>query len=365
MAQRDYYDILGIPRDADKKTLKDAYHRLAMKWHPDRNKAPDAEDRFKEVAKAYAVLSDPKKRARYDATGEEGVAHFTSDDLFRNVDLGSIFGDAGFGFGPGGDSVFDRFFGGRRRAAGGEDLTIRLEVPLERVAEGGKENVHFSRLLPCGTCHGFGTRSKKPAPPCPACGGTGHRVSASERNEREGRSFRIQQITVCPDCQGRGTQPAEPCHTCGGRGQTAKMETLKVNIPRGIEDGMVLRVAGHGHPGQAGEPVGDLLLQVVAAPDPRFQRRGADLWRGVTLDVVDAVLGTELKIPTLDGEAQVTVPAGTQPDEILRLRGKGLPRFGDSGHGDLKLRIAVHLPETLSSGERELYEKLKQARRRG
>ena len=119
MAQRDYYDILGVPRDADKKTLKDAYHRLAMKWHPDRNKAPDAEDRFKEIAKAYAVLSDPKKRARYDASGEEGVAHFTSDDLFRDVDLGSIFGDFGFGFGPGGDSVFDRFFGGRRRAAGG------------------------------------------------------------------------------------------------------------------------------------------------------------------------------------------------------------------------------------------------------
>lgn len=360
MAERDYYEILGVPRDASRKTIKDAYHRLAMKWHPDRNTAPDAEDRFKEIATAYAVLSDPRKRARYDATGTEGVAHFTSEDLFRNVDLGSIFGDLGFGFGPGGESVFDRFFRQPGRSSRGDDLTIRLEVPLERIAAGGKERVHFSRLTTCSACKGHGTRSGKPAPKCKKCGGTGHAVLTHERNEKQGRAFRIQQITTCPACDGRGTSVKRACPQCGGSGQMHKEETLEVNIPAGVEDGMMLRVSGHGQPGPTPGQPGDLLLQIVGAPDPRFRRRGADLWRGITLDVTDAVLGTKVKVPTLpDGEVEVTIPPGTQPDEIFRLRGKGLPRFGEKGTGDLKLRVSIQVPENLSDDERELYERLR------
>jgi molecular chaperone DnaJ len=358
--ERDYYEILGVPRDASPKAIKDAYHRLAMKWHPDRNKAADAEDRLKEIATAYAVLSDARKRARYDATGTEGVAHFSTEDLYRNVDLGSIFGDLGFGFGPGGDSVFDRFFRQPGKAPRGEDLTIRLEVPLERIAQGGKERVHFSRRVSCSSCKGHGTRSGKPAPKCKACGGSGHVTVTHEQNEQEGRALRIQQITTCPDCQGRGTIVKKPCTQCGGGGQTYKEETLEVNVPPGVEDGMMLRVSGHGQPAPATGQPGDLLLQIVSAPDARFQRRGADLWRGIALEVADAVLGTKVKVPTLpDGEVEVTIPPGTQADEVFRVRGKGLPRFGEPGTGDLKLRVAIHVPENLSDDERQLYERLR------
>jgi len=227
--EQDYYEILGVPRDADAKTIKDAYHRLAMKWHPDRSKAPDADERFKEIAKAYAVLSDPKKRAKYDARGFDGIAHYSHDDLFRGVDLGSIFGDLGFGFGPGGESIFDRFFRQRPvRPARGGDLRVTLEVPLERIAGGGYET-----------------------------------------------------------------------------------------------------------------------------------DRGADLWRAESLAVEDAVLSTKLVVPTLDGEVEVKVPAGIQPDEVLRLRGRGLPRFGSRSRGDLKLRMQVHIPEAASSEERKLFEQLR------
>jgi molecular chaperone DnaJ len=180
--ERDYYDILGVPRDADKKTIKEAYHRLAMKWHPDRNKSPDAEAKFKEIARAYAILSDADKRARYDAHGFEGVAHYSQDDLFRNTDLGSMFGDLGFGFGPGGDSIFDRFFGHARhqQSGRGSNIQVSLDVPLNIIAQGGEQNLHFTRPVHCPECHGHGTRDGKPPPVCPACNGSGHKVVQSK-----------------------------------------------------------------------------------------------------------------------------------------------------------------------------------------
>lgn len=362
--ERDYYEVLGVPRDADGKTLRDAYRRLAMKWHPDRNKSPDAEARFKEIAKAYAILSDPDKRARYDARGFEGVAHYSHEDIFRGVDLGSLFGDLGFGFGPGGESIFDRIFGRRaERPARGRDARVRIEIPLERIARGGAQTVHFHRPATCPDCHGFGTRDGRPPPPCPACGGSGHRVTTREESAREGRTIRFQQVATCPECRGSGTAPVTPCPRCGGGGALEKEETLRVNIPAGIEEGVALRIPGHGFPGPPGAGAGDLYVVVTSAPDPRFQRRGADLWRSESLEVADAALGTRLAIPTLDGEVEVTVPPGTQPDAVLRLRGRGLPRFDGGGRGDLNLRLQVHVPEKLDSGERALYEQLRALRR--
>jgi len=362
--ERDYYEVLGVPRDADEKTIRDAYRRLAMKWHPDRNKSPDAEEHFKSIAKAYAILSDPEKRARYDARGFEGVAHYSHDDIFRGVDLGSIFGDLGFGFGPGGESIFERMFGGRRAGpARGRDARVRIEVPLERIATGGKQSVHFTRPEVCPACHGFGTRSGKPAPRCSACGGTGHQVVSRDATHEGGRTIRFQQVTTCPVCQGRGSVPEEPCPRCGGGGRVEREETLRVTIPAGIEDGVALRIPGHGLPGEPGAEPGDLYVVVASAPDPRFQRRGADLWRAETLGVADAVLGTTLTVPTLEGEVEVTVPAGSQPDTVLRLRGRGMPRFEGQGQGDLNLRLQVQVPETLSGEERELYERLRTLRR--
>ena len=360
--ERDYYEVLGVPRDADQKTIKDAYHRLAMQWHPDRNKSPEAESRFKEIAKAYAILSKPDKRAQYDAHGFEGVAHFSEEDLFRNVDLGSIFGDLGFGFGPGGSSIFDRFFGAglRRGPARGQDLRINMELPLQRIAQGGMEDIRYNRPVTCTACNGFGTASGKPPANCRACNGSGHQIKGGRDSSRGGQTISFQQITNCPDCHGRGTVIEARCKECGGDGKIAREEKLRLSIPAGIEDGMTLRVPSHGLPGELHGEAGDLHVVLYTAPDPRFQRRGADLWRSETVQIVDAVLGATLLVPTLDGNVEVKLPAGTQPNEILRLRGKGLPRFGQKGCGDINLRIQIHIPGKLSWRERRLYKELRE-----
>ena len=364
--ERDYYEVLGVPRDADHKVIKDAYHRLAMKWHPDRNKSPEAEIRFKEIARAYAILSKPDKRAQYDAHGFAGVAHFSDEDLFRNVDLGSIFGDLGFGFGPGGNSIFDRFFGEglHEQQQRGQDLRINLELPLQRIAEGGKENIVFNRPITCSSCHGHGTASGQPPANCPACHGTGHQIKTRKEDERGGHTISFQQILNCPVCHGKGTVVEKPCKDCGGGGQTMREEKLRLNIPAGIEDGMSLRVPGHGLPGGPDAEPGDLHVIIYSAPDPRFQRRGADLWCSETIQITDAVLGTKLQVPTLNGDVEMKLPAGTQPNEVLRLRGKGLPRFNRSGNGDINLRVQVHIPAKLSWQERKLYKQLREVKQK-
>ena len=357
---RDYYEVLGVPRDADEHAIKDAYHKLAMKWHPDRNPSPEAEHKFKEIAKAYAILKDAKKRARYDSQGMEGVAHFTPDDLFGDLDMEDLFGDMGFGFGGG--SIFDRMFGGRRRAnhpLHGKDLRIGVEVPLETIYHGGKHEIRVSHPVNCDSCHGYGTANGKPAPLCAACNGSGRKVDIRDET-REEQKVRFQQITICPECHGKGVHIKKPCRTCSGYGKLEKEETLKITIPEGIEDGVVLRVAGHGMPADTPEiPPGDLQVSIYTRSDSRFQRRGADLWRSETVEAVDATLGTRIQVPTLDGRLKVKIPPGTQPDDILRLRGKGLPRFQSSGYGDLNLRIVVHIPEKLSAAEKKLYRDLK------
>jgi molecular chaperone DnaJ len=362
-AQRDYYEVLGVARAAAAPAIKDAFRRLALKYHPDRNKSPDAEARFKEIAEAYAVLSDPQKRAEYDARGFAGVAGFTPEDLFGGIDFGDIFGEAGFGldFGFGAGGLFERLFGRRRRAgpARGEDLQAELALPLESIARGGEETVRYTRPIACPRCHGGGAEPGTTARNCPGCGGSGRKVTT--RGEQRGEtSIRFQQITVCPDCHGRGTIIDKLCCDCRGEGRVEKEESLKVSIPPGAEEGMALRIPAHGLP--SAEPQGapgDLYVIVTSAPDARFTRSGADLWRRETLALPDAVLGTTLKVPTLDGTLEVTVPPGTQPDEVLRLRGKGLPVFGGRDRGDLNLRIEVNIPEHLTAEEHALYEKLR------
>jgi molecular chaperone DnaJ len=348
--------VLGVPRDADQATIKDAFRKLALRYHPDRNKEPDAEERFKEIAEAYAVLLDPKKRREYDTAGFAGVAGFTPEDLFGGINFDEIFGGLGFDFGSGGEGLFDRFF--RRRHAGpgrGENVEVIVQIPLERVATGGKESVRLTKRASCPTCHGSGAKPGTQPKRCDVCGGTGRRVAS-----RKEAGVTFQQITTCPTCRGRGELIEQPCPECDARREVEREETLTVNIPTGVEEGMVLRVPGHGLPSRdAGGGAGDLFVVIQTAPDARFERDGANLWHREEISVADAVLGMSLDVPTLNGHVKVTVPPGTQPNSVLRLRGKGLPEFGGKRRGDLFLRVDVRMPEKLGAEERKLWERLR------
>lgn len=350
---RDYYEVLGVSRDADQKAIKDAFRNLALKYHPDKNKEADAEARFKEIAQAYAVLCDPKKRADYDARGLEGVAGFSQEDLLGGIDFEDIF--SGLNFNWGGANPLAHFF--QEASQRGHPIEVHLSVPLARIACGGEETVRLSHPVTCSACHGTGEEGGAPAPKCPACQGSG-RVVRSHRQDQE--HVLIQHITVCPECAGQGFRHVQVCPTCQGRGQALQEELLTVKIPVGLEEGMALRIPAKGMPSSApGGVPGDLFVVVRSLPDARFEREGADLYRMETIAVSDAVLGTRLTVPTLDGTATVAVPPGTQPGALLRLKHKGLPPFGEGRHGDLFLRIAVEIPQHLTPEVRALYEKLR------
>ena len=348
---RDYYEVLGVTRDADQKTIKDAFRQLALKYHPDRNKQPGASDRFKEIAEAYAVLGDPKNRAEYDAHRSGGMAGFSPEDFFGGTNFEDILGGLAFDLG----GPFDRFFGHRGTPRCGENIEVNVEVPLERVLNGGEETVHIERPVLCQACHGSGAKAGAAPSSCAKCGGTGTLV----RTQRKG-GVCLRQITTCPECAGRGTVIEKPCPECGAKGEIHRDEALTVHIPIGVEEGTVLRVPGRGMPAdKPGLPPGDLFVIVRIANDPRFERDGRDLYRVETIDVVDAVLGASIDVPTLEGQISLKVPAGTQPDSMLRLRRRGLPRFGDGVRGDLYVRLRVHVPERLTDRQKQLFEQLR------
>lgn len=354
MPDRDYYEVLGVARDADAKAVKDAFRTLTLRYHPDRNKAPDAQEKFREVVEAYAVLSDPEKRKAYDTRGFSDVSGMSMEDLLGGIDFGDLF--AGFGPAAGG-GLFERFFGKRHPAgpARGEDIELSLAIPLERVVTGGEERVRVARPRTCEACHGSGAKAGTSPRRCATCGGTGQHVVS-----KQDQTVIVRQISTCMTCGGKGTFIDEPCAACSARGVVDDTEELTVKIPVGAEEGMLLRVPAHGLPSaEAAGPPGDLLLAILTRPDDRFVRRGADLHRVETISVPDAVLGVTLDVPTLDGEVSARVPRGTQPGAILRLKHKGLPRFGGRGRGDLFVELGVHVPERLSREEADLYEKLR------
>jgi molecular chaperone DnaJ len=303
------------------------------------------------------VLSDPKKRAEYDAGGHAGVAGYSAEDLFGGIDFEDLFRGAGLGFDFGG-GLFDLFSGRTRRhgPVQGDNIEVDIAIPLEKVASGGEEVVRYGRYAPCQRCHGQGTADGQPPKACPACQGSGQQVTTRQKG-----NVSMRQISTCPVCHGSGKRIEQACPDCGGRGEVEKTERLTVTIPVGVEDGMALRVAGRGmaSPEPGGAP-GDLYVVVRSRPDPRFQRDGADLWRHETVPLTDAVLGTRLEVSTLEsGKTEVNIPAGIQSGTVLRLRDKGLPRFGGKGRGNLYLQIGVHIPEKISREERELYERLR------
>lgn len=346
----DYYEVLGVGRDADLKAIKDAFRNLAMKYHPDRNKEVGAEAQFKEIAEAYAVLSDAKKRAEYDARGFSGMSDFTQDDLFGGINFDDLFG--GFNF----ESPFQGFF--HRKPAGppqGANIEMEHYITLSRVVQGGDEQLTLRRPVTCLSCHGTGVAGGAAPKPCEACHGTGHVTSSRHKDQ-----VLIRQINICSVCHGRGSLITDPCKQCHGSGSVEQEEKLTIYIPRGIEEGMVLRIAGKGMSSVDPKGVsGDLLVAVRIQPDARFERSGADLIHSKTITLTDAVLGVELSVPTLDMFVNVSIPPGTQPAAVLRLKGLGLPAFGDGHTGDLYLHIGVHIPEKITAEERELYQRLR------
>ena len=354
--KRDYYEVLGVSKNASKDEIKDAYRKLAMQYHPDRNKAPDAEEKFKEISEAYAVLSDDQKRQQYDTLGHAGFdQRYSAEDIFRGADFESIFRDIGFGFGD----LFRTFFGGgfgggfRERINRGQDLVYDLELTLEEAAKGTEKEILVPRNEKCEVCGGSGASPGTSPITCPKCNGAG-RV----RNMRRSSFAMYVQVTPCSNCKGRGTLIESPCKKCHGSGLVKKRRKISVKVPAGIDEGYQLRLRGEGGVAANGGESGDLYVLVHIVPHKLFMREGDDLWYVLMIGYPQAALGAEVSVPTLDGQATVKIKQGTQAGEVIRLRGKGMPRFRGYGKGDLLVRVGVSVPEKLTKKQRALLEQL-------
>ena len=350
MAKRDYYEVLGVEKGASADDIKKAYRKLAMKFHPDRNPGDkEAETKFKEAAEAYEVLSDEQKKGRYDQYGHagvEGMGHagqgFSSmEDIFAQ--FGDVFG---------GGSIFDQLFGGQRGGGGGErnqgaSLKLGLEIGFREAVKGCTRTIDLKRNETCEVCDGSGAKKGTKAKTCTTCGGVGV--------VRQGQGFFVVQ-TACPTCHGNGKVISDPCSACHGEGAVPKKVSIKVRIPSGIEDGSRLRVSGEGEPSRSGGPRGDLYVYVQVKSDPFFERHDDDLVCKVPVTYAQAALGAEIEVPTLEGSAKLRIPAGTQPSDVLRMRGLGVSDGRRSG--DQLVVVAIAVPKKVTSRQQELLREL-------
>jgi molecular chaperone DnaJ len=350
--KRDYYEVLGVQRKASKDEIKDAYRKLAMQFHPDRNKDAGAEEKFKEISEAYAVLSDDQKRQQYNTLGHSGFdQRYKQEDIFRGADFDSVFRDMGFG------DIFRTFFGGggfeTEQSSRGQDLAYNLEITLEEAARGTEKEIEIPRTERCGICGGSGAAPGTSARICPRCGGAG-----KIQNMRKAGFAMYVQVTACPTCRGRGRLIDSPCSNCHGSGLVKQRRKITVKVPMGIDEGYQLRLRGEGEMTSSdGEP-GDLYVVVHVKQHPQFMREGDDLWHVAIITYPQAALGAEISIPTLDGPATIKIHPGTQAGEVITLRGKGMPRFRGYGKGDLMVRVGISVPEKLTAPQRVLLEQL-------
>jgi molecular chaperone DnaJ len=369
MSKRDYYEVLGVPRAASKDDIKTAYRKLALQYHPDRNKSSGAEEKFKEISEAYAVLSDDTKRKRYDTYG-----HVGTEDAFRGseANFDEVFKDIGFG---GFRDIFEQVFGGRGGFGGvgggsdpfgfgfnfgsaarrkGRDVLYDVELSLEEVLKGRKDEIELPKLEKCGTCNGSGATPGTKPRKCTVCNGQGQ----TRRVYSQNRFSTFVSLEPCQTCRGQGEIIDKPCKVCDGSGKVRINKKLKLEIPSGVEDGMTLQLRGEGEPSETGV-AGDLLIRVHVKPHPQFERlEEGHLLHNLDLQFTDLALGTELRVPTLEGNEKVRIPAGTQPNTILRIKGKGLPRYGSYSKGDQMVRVNVKVPTVLSEAQKSLLKDL-------
>lgn len=361
--KRDYYEVLGVDRGAAADEIKKAYRKLAIKFHPDKNpEDPTAEDKFKEAAEAYSILSDDNKRARYDQYGHAGVGGaagagaggfggggFSMDDIFSQ--FGDIFG--------GGESPFGDIFGrggggGGRRVRRGSDLRIKLKLNLEEVANGVEKKIKVKRHVSCNTCGGNGAKNGTSLTTCTGCNGTGQ-----VRKVVSTMLGQMVSTSTCPQCNGDGKIISERCDTCAGEGRLLQDDLITLNIPGGVAEGMQLSMSGKGNVPSRGGVAGDLLIVIEEEEDANLKRDGNNIVFDMHMSFVDAALGTSTEIPTIDGKARITIEPGTQAGKILRLKGKGIKDLNGYGKGDQLVHISVWTPQQLSSDERETLESLR------
>jgi molecular chaperone DnaJ len=356
VAKKDFYEILGVSKDADANTIKKAYRKKAIEFHPDKNPGDSvAEEKFKEAAEAYEVLSDDTKRQRYDQFGHaafEGGAGggggfgghgMTMEDIFSQ--FGDIFG--GFGFGGGGGG------GQRRRVNRGSNIRIKVRLTLKEVVNGVEKKVKVNKYVACKSCNGTGAENGSSFSTCSTCGGSGQVTRVQQ-------TFlgHMQTTSTCPACGGEGQSITHKCHSCSGNGIVKGEEVISINIPPGVEDGMQLSVSGKGNAAARGGMNGDLLVLIEVADDQDLVRDGQDLHYTKYISIPEATLGTTIEVPTVEGKAKIKIPAGTQPGKVFRLKGKGLPSVEYHGVGDLLVSINVWIPQNLSSAEKSMMEEL-------
>ncbi|HNJ28620.1 MAG TPA: molecular chaperone DnaJ [Ferruginibacter sp.] len=364
MSKRDYYEILGVSKGASQDEIKKAYRKVAMQYHPDRNPGDKtAEEKFKEAAEAYEILSDSDKRAQYDRFGHQAFGPGRSgagggysgggmnmDDIFSQ--FGDIFGD---------DNPFGSFFGGsNRRSSGsrsrgqrGSNLRVKLKLNFEEIAKGAQKTIKVKKYVPCNTCGGSGAKDKNSVQTCGTCGGSGQ-----VRRVQNTFLGQMQTVTTCPTCNGEGSTVTHKCTACKGDGRVYGEETVTIDIPAGVQEGMQLSLSGRGNAGERGGSAGDLIVLIEEEPHPQLHRDGLNVAYDLHISIPDAVFGTQVEVPTIDGRAKIKIPPGTQSGKIFRLKGKGFPNVNSYEKGDQLIQVNVWTPQHVSDEEKRMLEKL-------
>lgn len=369
--KRDYYEVLGVSRDASPEEIKKAYRKAAIKYHPDKNPGDkNAEEKFKEAAEAYDVLSNPDKKARYDQFGHAGMnggaagaggyggfggeyGGFSMEDIFSR--FGDIFGESRFGgFGSGTSSRTSSHYGSRQRVNRGSDLRVKVKLTLAEIVKGTTKKLKIKKDIACDQCGGTGAKDSNSYSTCSTCNGSGHVTQVV--NTFFGRT---QTTTTCPNCGGSGKVITSPCPKCHGNGTVKGDEVVEINIPAGVGEGMQLTVSGKGNAAHQGGVNGDLLVVIEEEPHPELKREGNDLIYNLKLNVADAILGASVEVPTVDGKARIKIDPGTVAGRVLRLRGKGIPDVNGYSTGDLLVVVDLHIPAHVSPAEKEALEKLR------